>query len=422
MTGVLREISSEYPHLGFNPVPGVPADVTAVTTALTRAANSLKESGSLLGQVEQAGSGMWEGAAGDTFRGHLDHELTQRLQTAQTSLERALGVLTDWGGHLVDFKGVASRLDAEAASARAALDQATARLKDAQANPDLALAGQTFDNQQALDQAQQALDTAVTAVNDAQAAVNDAQGQLESVLKRAQELASEHESLARRCAQELDHAAHDLAPHKPGMFSQLWNDFTSGLGAVGHWISTHLDLIHNILSTISAIAGLIALVTPPPIDIVAGAIALVAGAGALATDLANPQFRKGIGELLTGHLNKESLGALATGVSDVLSVVPGAAGLGKMAGTGLKAAVKGTEAATEGAGMLPKLYQIADKAADNPGIAAKLLAKSPRIQMSALDKVAETSDEVYRTAHSVGVALKSVGVVSHVRKDIQEAF
>ncbi|WP_052434625.1 hypothetical protein [Streptacidiphilus melanogenes] len=422
MTGMLREISSEYPHLGFNPVPGVPADVTAVTTALTQATNALRESGSLLGQVEQAGSGLWEGAAGDAFRGHLDSELTQRLQTAQTSLERALGVLTDWGGHLVDFKGTASRLDAEAAAAQAALDRADARLKDAQANPDLSLAGQTFDNQQALDQAQQALNTAVTAVNDAQAAVNDARAQLESVLRRAQELASEHEALARRCAQELDHAAHDLAPHKPGMFSRLWNDFTSGLGAVGHWISTHLDLIHNILSTVSAIAGLIALCTPPPIDVVAGAIALVAGAGALATDLANPQFRKGIGELLTGHVNKESLGALATGVGDVLSVVPGGAALGKMAGVGLKAAVKGTEVATEGAGLLPKFYDIAKVAADNPGILAKGLAKSTALQTKVLGAAAKDADELGQVATKVGIGLRAKNSVKHVYTDLKEAF
>jgi len=45
-----------YPHLGFNPVPGVPEDVDAIASVLKSAAASLKESGSLLTQVRDAGS------------------------------------------------------------------------------------------------------------------------------------------------------------------------------------------------------------------------------------------------------------------------------------------------------------------------------------------------------------------------------
>ncbi|MEY9849159.1 hypothetical protein [Streptacidiphilus sp. MAP5-3] len=393
MTGVIELLHQDYPHLGFNPVPGVPEDVASVTAALTQATGSLKESASLLSQVEQAGSELWQGAAADAFRGHVDSELTKRLQTAQTSLESAVSVLTDWHGNLVGFKDTAAQLDAEAASVQTRLQQAKADLQQAEANPNLSLAGREYANRQMLEEAQAEYDAAQQALSQATSTVNNLDEELQAILKRAQELASEHESVAHRYAQDLEHAAHDLAPHKPGLLSQMWNGFTSGLSAVAKWVSSHLDLIHTILSDISAVAGLIALCTPPPIDIVAGAIALTAGVGALATDLANPKTRDAIGGLLTGHFTKQNLEAGLSVATDVISVIPGIGAAARI--------TKGAKGLEEGVKLASKFSDIADDAIKTASFTGKQMAKSPLVQKVAA-KVTTDSAELFATKVNQG--------------------
>ena len=361
--------AATYPHLGFNPVPGVPEDVRAIASALRTATASLKESGALLTQVRDAGSEVWQGQAGDAFRSHVDGALDKRLSTAQTSLETALGIFHDWHADLVGFTSSAAKLDAEAAAARQAVEQAATRLATARADPAFQLVGRTLTGA-ALRQAQQAVTAAQHTLDAADRAVTDARDDLDAVIGRARELESQHEAVARRFAQALDHAASDLAPHKPGMFSRMWNDVTSGLDAVGSWVKGHLDAIHSVLSAVSAIAGLVALLTPPPIDAIALGVSLVAGAGALAVDAANPETRKGISELLHGHVNKESLGAAGAVLGDALSVVPGATVAAK-AGFG---ALKAGDAAAE---ALPTVGELATAAARNPG---KLLTSAARVK------------------------------------------
>ncbi|MFC5906606.1 hypothetical protein [Streptacidiphilus monticola] len=413
----------DYPHLGFNPVPGRPDDVSAVNATLQQATATLKEAGGLLTQVEQSGSEIWQGAAGDAFRSHVDQELTKRLSTAQTSLEDALNILQGWYSTLVSHRTSAAQLDTEAAEAQQSQQQAQIQLEQAQANPDLQLAGRHFDTDAELQSAQNRLDAAVQGVDTASSALNDANGRLESIMRRARELQSEHEAVARRAAQAIEHAAHDLAPHKPGLFSRMWNDIKSAAKAVGDWVKNHLDAIHSVLSTISAVAGLLALITPPPIDVIAGAVALVAGAGALAVDAANPKFRHGISELLHGHFNKESLGAAMTGVGDVLSVVPGVGALGK---TGV-AAVKGLRAGEEAASVGMRAYDAAKLAVKDGGFMAKQLAKNPNMQKlvttlnlpSLAPKVGAGAVDAMQWG--AGVVWKTKGALSHVYKDVKEA-
>ncbi|MFC1413425.1 hypothetical protein ACEZCY_30585 [Streptacidiphilus sp. N1-12] len=409
---------TDYPHLGFNPVPGVPTDVDAIASVLKTAAASLKEAGSLLTQVRDSGSDVWQGKAGDAFRSHVDDDLGKRLGKAQTSLETALGIFHDWHGDLVGFKSTAAKLDAEAAAAKQAAEQAASRLATAQANPDFKLIGQTFTGA-ALQKAQQAVDAAQQGVDAANRAVGDAKGELESVLKRAHDLEAEHEAVARRFAQALDHAASDLAPHKPGMFSRMWNDFKSGLDSIGSWVKDHLDAIHSVLSTISAIAGLVALLTPPPIDAIALGVSLVAGAGALAVDAANPEFRKGISDALHGNFDAAARSALMTGFGDAMSVVPGW-GLAKEGVTAIKAG----RAAVEGAEAAPKFIDLASNVAHAPGFMAKQIAKhawvGPALEGAHLiEKGAGASALV--THNMVNILWHGKGVATHLFDDAKEA-
>lgn len=328
----VAEDTSTYPNLGFNPVPGVPADVAAMSAAVEQAVSSMAESGSLLDQIRDATSGVWQGDAGDAFRRHFNGKLATDLRNAHASLNSAVGVLKNWHGDLLGFKDVAAKLDQEAGDAKQAAQRADTALQSAQNNPDLKLVGQFFNTQQDLQAAQSRIDAAESAVRDAGNAAQNAHDELSSVLKRAEELAQQHETAARKYAQQLEQATEGLAPHKPGFFSSMWNDFTSGLSAVGGWVKNHIGAIHSVLSTISAVAGLIALCTPPPIDAVAGAVAIGAGVGALACDLANPKVRDAVGGLLTGHFTMANLKNASSMGIDALSLIPG----GKLVGSAFK--------------------------------------------------------------------------------------
>lgn len=384
-----------YPNLGFNPVPGVPDDVAALASSLAQATDSMTRSGALLDQMRDAGSGVWQGDAGDAFRRHFNGKLATDLTHAHQSLDSAVGVLRTWHGDLLGFKDAAARLDQEAAEAKQAAQRAQQSFEHAQGNPDLQLAGQFFNTQQDLQAAQARIDAAESALRDAGHAAQAAQEEVAAILRRAEELAAQHEAAARRYAQQLEQATHGLAPHKPGLFSSLWNDFSKGLSAVGQWVEQHAAQIHKILSTISAVAGLLALVTPPPVDAVLAGVAAVASIGALGMDLANPQFRHGIAQLCTGHFDKASLGAALTGVTDVLGAVPGA----KLLAQGGKAAVKGAQTGVEVAesgetvfglsGALEAAKQVGSQGAKNAGFVIDKLTNIPRVA-EGLGRLAET--------------------------------
>ena len=404
--------SSSYPHLGFNPAPGVPADVEALENTVTKATSAMQESGQLLDELRSVDSDVWVGEAADAFRANFNDKLMTDLQHAQQSLTEASGTMQNWYKDLVGFKQTAQNLDQEAAAAREALQNAQSQLAQAKSNPNLNLINDVFTDPQALQQAQSALDQAESAVNDANMAEQQAQDDLNSILQRARQLQQEVDSAARNYASQLEQSTKGLAPHKPGFFSSMLHDLGSAFSAVGHWIEQHANVIHSILSTVSAIAGLIALCTPPPIDVVAGAVALVAGAGAFAMDLANPKTRDALGGLLTGHFTKANIEAgVGTGL-DLVSAIPG--------GALFKAATKGakfTEGAVDVADKIPslvdKLPQLASKGEDVAD-AFKGLASSKAAQI------------VSANAHGVAIPLKlGIGVVTKVAnigRDADNAF
>ncbi|HEU5355643.1 MAG TPA: hypothetical protein VFU65_14325 [Actinocrinis sp.] len=412
----LAEDATTYPNLGFNPVPGVPADVESMSAGLSQAVSSMQESGSLLDQMRDAGSGVWQGDAGDKFREHLDTKLVTDLQHAHESLNNAVGVLKSWHGDLLGFKDVAAKLEQEAAEAKQTVARADAAVKQAEANPDLNLVGQFFNNQEALQAAQSRIDQAEGALRDAGSAAQNAHAELDSVMKRAQELASQHEAAARKYAQELEQATKGLAPHKPGFFSSMWHDFTSGLSAVGNWVKNHIDVIHSVLSTISAVAGLIALCTPPPIDAIAGAVAIGAGIGALACDLANPKVRDAVGGLLTGHFTMDNLKNASSMGLDALSLIPG----GKLAGAALKdgkVAIEGAEAIPSLAAKIPGIAQLGGDAtrafADAGQVGVKVLEDGSEVSNAAGNVLRQGSN----LAHSLSLPVKlGVGAANKIFK------
>lgn len=416
----MSEDTTTYPNLGFNPVPGVPDDVATMGTKISSAVSSLGEANGLLTKLRDANDSVWQGDAGDAFRSHLNDKLVTDMSHAQTSLEKAVGVLSGWHTDLCSFKDVANKLDQEAGEAKQEYQRAQNELDNARSNPDLKLAGQEFPDQESLQRAQNLINAAESAVSDANGKVGAASDRLAAILKQAKDLQDQHDEVARKAASALKDATRKLAPHKPGMFSSMFHALGSALGAVGDWVKSHLNDIHAVLSTIAAIGGLVALVTPPPIDAIALGVSVAAGAGALACDAANPEFRAGIGQLMTGHFNKQSLGAAMSGVSDVLSVVPGLGVAGKL--------VKGADTVAEGASGLSKVSDLASMVAGKPGIGARLISKIPgvdtvvngaKLPTLANSVLTHAGDDV---ASTINLGMKAGGSLSNLYKDAKRAL
>ncbi|RDI63576.1 hypothetical protein DFR76_110273 [Nocardia pseudobrasiliensis] len=372
-----------YPNLGFNPVPGVPEDVATLRGKIDSASEAVKDTNDVLSRLRNGNDSVWKGEGGDAFRSHFDTTLAQDLGYAQHSLERAVTVLDEWHTGLVSDRDAALTLETEAAAARQEHAQAQAALTQAQANPDLNLAHQSFSEGAELQAAQTRLDAAIARVNSATTAVTDAQNKIDSVIKRAHDLEQTHNTLAKKVAAELDSAAKDFAPSPPN--KHWWNKIADAVKAVGDWISEHRELVHNILSTVAAVGALVAMFTPPPFDVIGMVVGIAASAANVGLDLTDPKIRndigdfaKGIGngDFLHGDFHTQDLKSLATVGVDGLGMAPGYGAVQGVRSMG-KLAAEAAEAGT----VAPSLTAVLSDAAHAPGLSTKginsLFTKAP---------------------------------------------
>lgn len=319
----MKADANPYPNLGFNPVPGAADHVAGLRGQINSAYEGVKETNGLLTRLRNSNDSVWVGDGGDAFRASFDATLAQDLGYAQNSLERAVGLLDEWHTGLVAYQETAKGLETEAATARDEHSKAQTALQQAQANPDLGLANMSFTDQNQLADAQRRLDAATARVRSASTAVGDTQATIDDIIKRAHDLETDHNELAKRIAAELDAAAKDFAPSPPD--KSIWDKITDAVKNVGKWIDDHRKGLHEALSMISAVSGLLAIVTPPPIDAIALGVSLAAGAGALALDATDADMRDA---LLHGSW-EEKLKAAGTIGGDAMSLIPGAGALGK---------------------------------------------------------------------------------------------
>ncbi|NKY61047.1 hypothetical protein [Nocardia flavorosea] len=375
-----------YPNLGYNPVPGVPDDVAGLSNRVETAAEAVRETNDLLARLRNSNDEVWRGEAGDAFRSHFDATLAQDLGYTQSSLERAVTVLGEWNTALVGFRDQAKALDQEAGVAAAEVNKAVTEVQNANANPDLGLANQVFDDPAALQAAQTRLNAATARVNAANTALDNWLGTQDSIAARARDLATEHENVAKRIASELDTAAKDFAPSEPD--KSIWDKIKDAIGAIGEWIDEHREGIHTALAITASVAGLLALVTPPPVSAIALGVSLAAGAGALALDFTDPEIREG---LMSGDMS-----AWMTVGGDALSVVPGGAALGKAAWAG----VRGLDDVSRMEGML-NAWQAG---AHDPGIVMKGLAVPVDSALSAAAQSAPAIAPVYKILQVADIA------------------
>ncbi|WP_109529972.1 MULTISPECIES: hypothetical protein [Nocardia] len=351
--------ANPYPNLGFNPVRGSTAEVANLRLRIDAARQGVTETKTLLDRLLDSGD-VWKGDAGDAFRANFDATLSTDLRLAQKSLESAVDLVTEWHTNLVDFQSTAKGLEQEAAAARAELATANTTLTQARAHPDLALANTQFSDAAELSAAQSRLDAAIARVNAAVTAVSNCQTTLDAIIRRATDLEAVHNALAARIAAALVEAAEN-APSKPD--ESLWDKIVDAVNALGDWIDEHRELLHNILSTTAAIAGLLAVITPPPISAIALGVSLVAGVGALGLSLTDDELRD---DLLHGSLSEKlSAGMQLSG--DALGLIPGVGALGKVG----KVAMLGDAAGD--VGRFEGMARAWSEAAHNPGLVNKFM-------------------------------------------------
>ncbi|WP_037680420.1 putative T7SS-secreted protein [Streptomyces griseus] len=267
--------TQSYDALGFDPAPGVPASVHQLVTSLNSAGKQLHDAHATLTKLGKA-DGAWVGEAAAAFA-EKTGVLPKYLDDGRDSLIDAAHALRTWESQLADFQTKARHYEHEATAARRTL-------ADARGNPDLQLAGRTFDTDAELHDAQRRL-------NHATKRVTEASDELDAIIKRARELQHDHQVAAHIAADLIRKAAED-APVESLL--DMIVDAVKGLGErikdlagdLWEWIKKHADTIYEIgdwLGYASAACDVLAVVFSETIigAVVFEGIGMVLNAGAL---------------------------------------------------------------------------------------------------------------------------------------------
>ncbi|MEU6826286.1 hypothetical protein ABZ921_37210 [Streptomyces atriruber] len=312
-----RQIKNpDYPALGFNPVPGDCDTVRALHKKLVACAKVLDDTH---GTVTKLMDGSyWEGDAAVAWREQLrDGPLAKNLQNAANSIGKAARQLDRWHGELAEFQARAKRLNDDARDAREALRKAKGAADTTTDDPHLDDAGGGSGHEDAK-----------RALSRANARVEDAEAELQRILGRARKLAHEHEEKAGRRAAKIRSATSKLAPHEPGWFESACE-----------WVVENLP---DILGTVAAIVGLVALFVVSGGTAAAVLLLVAAGlsAGALSLRvLGDPELRASLWDgVAKGEFDQDFWSNLVTVGGDVLGAAPGVGSVWKGTRTAMQAA------------------------------------------------------------------------------------
>ncbi|HWE91279.1 MAG TPA: hypothetical protein VG317_17595 [Pseudonocardiaceae bacterium] len=381
---------ANYPVLGFDPAPGEPSAVTALGTTFSTVAQHLGSARDTLNDIGNSDS-VWQGDAANNFRGKVG-QLPDYLGKANASLSDAARALDGWASDLTTMQQQAAGYESQA-------EQALQKLQQAQSNPNLKLAGQHFDNQQALQQAQGEL-------NAAEQSLNSAQQELDSIRADAKRLQSQHDDLAHQIADALRRAK-DEAPPEPGWLDSLGdalggllNDVKSLAGKVWQWTKDHAADIAKVGDILSKIGGVLAIVAAatswiPVVGEVTAAAALGVNAAALAAHgLAKLAGDKDVG---WGTLATDALGLIpgGKGATALKMVTDGAGDLGKSALTIAKDAI-------QDGGMKTVISGTKDAVSDFKGV-VKDAFDSKALQKFATTQYNEQARNLYNVTSTLGL-------------------
>ncbi|NEB19591.1 hypothetical protein [Streptomyces coelicoflavus] len=298
----------EYPHLGFNPVPGDTETVRGLEKKLSGCAKVLQETYDLVTKLLDGS--YWKGDAAVAFREQLDGgPLPLNLKNAAHSIRKAARHLDRWEGELDDFQRRARRLEGDAKDAQDVVDRAQGRVERAGADPDLKKDGADGD-------------TAQKALTRANGDLDDAKAELKKIIGKAKRLAEEHEEKAGYRARKIRDATKKLVPHEPGWFDEVLD-----------WLGDNLP---DILSFVAGLIGVAALLLSGPLGwgIATVAALMLTASGmsvvALGLRLADPVVRASLWDGMTkGELDADFWSNAVSVGADALGALPGVAAVAK---------------------------------------------------------------------------------------------
>ncbi|MFJ1766321.1 putative T7SS-secreted protein [Amycolatopsis sp. NPDC088138] len=334
----------DFPALGFDPAPGELDGITDLAGKYRVVSRDLAEANVSLREIVTK-QGVWQGDASEAFARRVG-PLPGYLDGAAKSMGQAADALDAWCHDLGDLQKRATDLEARAeAAARAA--------EEARANPDLALANRTFQDQPSLQIAQRLLDNAGSQLE-------NALDGCQNVQDAAKQLLAEHTEAAGRVA-ELLRKAKELAPDEPdlldklgdavgGALTDLSNTLADSVDEVGNFVQDHAEVISKVSDVTGDLGNMLGIVSdclPPPADIIVGAIATGLGAGALEGHL----VAKAAGaDVAPETLTFDALGAVTSLVGAVPGVSETVAKAVTFTGWGLLGEQVGGELAADGMG------------------------------------------------------------------------
>ncbi|KEG40734.1 MULTISPECIES: enoyl-CoA hydratase/isomerase family protein [Streptomyces] len=350
-----------YPNIGRNPTPGSVEDTRELAKRLGSLASEL---GTAVRQLERIECGAWKGKTALAFTEYVGQDVTPLVRKSYESFGKASRALHRWADELADFQDEAARLDKAAGKALDAKDTAEKEAKG-KGSDDLATAA----------------------------------GDVDGVIQKVHGLEERYKQAAARIGKELDKAA-DIAPNEPGFWDKLGQSIADAWDATGDWLKEHADLIKvigDVLSDVTAVLGMLAIVTLPfpPLAAIFGTAALI-----------------GSGLSLAAHGVAKAAGAdvswLQVGL-DAVGLLPGIGLFGK----GIKVVGRADALAT--ASRLGKGFQ-----ATKLGSTRVLLAFGKQsddvlggLGKAGLIKIGGRSEDVYEVAHATSGVKSRLGGLAY---------
>ncbi|MEV5813955.1 enoyl-CoA hydratase/isomerase family protein [Streptomyces mutabilis] len=356
-----------FPHIGWDPTPGDVEDTREIAKKLGSLASEL---GTAVKELERIECGAWKGKTAIAFTEYVGEDVTPLIRKSYESFDKASRALHRWADDLEGFQGEANRLEKSAGEKLDARADAEAKA-DGKGSKEL----------------------------------GEASSAVDGVIQKVHDLEERYKEAARAVSKELDKAA-DIAPDEPGFWDKLGKGIADAWDATGEWLKEHADLIKaigDVLSNITAVLGLLAIVTLPfpPLAAIFGTAALIGAGLSLATH--------GVAKAAGADVSWATLGL------DALGLMPGIGMFSK----GIKVAGK-TAAAARGAaqakvGLLGNGFQYTNLGTSRIlmsfGEASKDLAGG--LGKAGLVKIGGKSDFVYEVSHaSSGLASRMGGLVS----------
>jgi hypothetical protein len=257
----------DWSPFGGDPVPGDPDQVRVLAGGFHSFADDVDTQNALLKALRSDSTGVWEGPAADAFRPHLE-DLPPKLDKLVSSYREAGDALSVYAPRLASAQ-------AEAVAALQKATEALTRLGRAQAEK----SAQDAANRTAAAAAPPGHPAATVAQPDYGAAVSQAQADLNAAHRAKDGAVDDARAAARHCIDALKQATNDGIKNK---HHHWWDTVVD--------VVTHptklLKVISQVANTLSAICGILALVTCwiPGVGEAFAAAALVTGAIGLVAD------------------------------------------------------------------------------------------------------------------------------------------